>query len=477
MDTMEDVPTTLGRYRVLSHLGVGEVGRLLLGADDADRYVVLTLASPELVTAPGFRERFRHEIRRAALAPTWLAAPVLDADPDADLAWLATAYVAGQTLSAYVADHGPMSGAGVEELAVRLAAGLAALHGAGLSHGDLGPSHVVLAEDGPRLTGLGMTRVASGAPDAGPPGDMGWFGALVVFAAMGRSPAAAADTGSLTGALRDVAQACMAADPITRPTAAQVRDRLRGSSSTTTVVPTSAQQSAQQPSAQQSGLSPAATAPFAAVVPGMRPVVEPGPTHRRPGRRPPTAAVVAAAVLGAGIALAVVLLVAGGGGTAGDIAGGDTAGGGPAGTGAGTSPTSQVALTSDPASGAELIDATTDIRFGGDGARFATPSGNIACAMTTDVRCDVGERTWDLPAAPADCPLAFGTGAVLSGAGSGELSCVGDTVADPDLTVLGYGEAVEYEGVVCVSRETGLRCENRETGHGFAVSRAAYELF
>jgi hypothetical protein len=42
---------------------------------------------------------------------------------------------------------------------------------------------------------------------------------------------------------------------------------------------------------------------------------------------------------------------------------------------------------------------------------------------------------------------------------------------------LGYGEAVQLAGVVCVSRETGVRCENRTTLHGFSISRTAYELF
>ena len=40
-----------------------------------------------------------------------------------------------------------------------------------------------------------------------------------------------------------------------------------------------------------------------------------------------------------------------------------------------------------------------------------------------------------------------------------------------------YRQAVSYGGVVCDSQETGVRCVNRATGHGFRVARASYDLF
>jgi hypothetical protein len=142
-------------------------------------------------------------------------------------------------------------------------------------------------------------------------------------------------------------------------------------------------------------------------------------------------------------------------------------------------PTSASATpTADPRAGVTVIDAPADPRFGTDQAQFATPSGNIACLMRADeVRCDVLERTWTLPPKPADCDLDFGNGVLLVSAGPARLSCIGDTVADPALPKLAYGQAVRYAGVVCVSRETGLRCDNPVTGHGFRVSRGSYEVF
>jgi hypothetical protein len=50
-------------------------------------------------------------------------------------------------------------------------------------------------------------------------------------------------------------------------------------------------------------------------------------------------------------------------------------------------------------------------------------------------------------------------------------------VAGSSLPVLAYGNAVRFDGVVCVSRESGMRCENSQTRHGFNVARASYDLF
>lgn len=107
-----------------------------------------------------------------------------------------------------------------------------------------------------------------------------------------------------------------------------------------------------------------------------------------------------------------------------------------------------------------------------------TPSRNIACVMTTgEVRCDMAQRTWQTSPKPAGCAGAVGTGVRLAGTAGGELTCAGDTVAAPGLTVLAYGRGVRFAGVVCVSRESGVRCENTSTGHGFRVARTTYDLF
>lgn len=525
MDTHTDDPTMLGRYRVQSRLGAGGMGRVLLGVDESGRRVALKVVHTELAAEPGFRERFRHEVQMAASAPAWFAAPVLDADPDAESPWLATEFVDGPSLQSYVTTHGPLGEPGVAALAVRMADGLVALHAAGLVHRDLKPSNVLLADDGPRLIDFGISRAADttaltqtghvlgtpeymspeqagGERDIGPSSDMFSLGSLLVFAATGHSPfaadsAAAAlyriaysepDLGPLTGRVREAVHACLTKDPAGRPTSAQVRGLLRAADMEVPADPPVALPALSPPSP-SNGVSPTLVGVPAVdpvpldVVPtgagwpsemppaGMYPAFDAGV----PARTPPPArrrwlipvAVGVAVLLLAGVGLAVLMLTRGGSTTV--AAPLSSATGGP-------SPAS--GPSTDPAAGATIVDAQTDGRFGTGGARFTTPSRNIACTMTADeVRCDVAQRTWQTPPKPADCAAAYGTGARLAGTDPGELTCAGEMVAGPAPTVLGYGDGVRFAGVVCVSRETGVRCENTSTGHGFRVARASYDLF
>ena len=168
----EDDPTRFGAYRVLRCLGETPVGDVLLGADGFGRSVVITVAHPALAATAGFRERFGREARAAAAAPPWFVATVVDLDVSAERPWLVTTQVPGPTLQGFVDERGPLGEAGTAALATRMAAGLAALHADGLVHGDLSPSAIVLAEDGPRLTGFGLARAAGpghAAPGYQPP--------------------------------------------------------------------------------------------------------------------------------------------------------------------------------------------------------------------------------------------------------------------------------------------------------------------
>ncbi|WP_232664443.1 serine/threonine-protein kinase [Pseudonocardia sp. TRM90224] len=458
-------PTTLGLYRIVAFLGERGAGRVLLGVDEAGQQAAVTVVHAEVAAQPGFRERFRREVTAAGSAPAWFTSAVLAADADAEQPWFATAYVEGPSLQTLVRERGPFSPPGVASMALRIADGLAVLHGGGLAHRNITPATVVLAGDGPHLTDMGITGSSTGSPEffspeqaagerhIGAASDIFSFGSLIAFAATGRSPFAAEDKarvlhrlgytepdlGPLTGPVRTAVAACLQKDPLARPTAAQVGVMLRGGGEPVVPVP-----------------APATPAP-------------PPPNHpsRRRGLLIGAAAVAVALI--AGITTAILMP----GRTGGSPDPPPTQVAAPP-----SAPTTTALPLSDPAAGAVLIDAATDPRFGVGSAAFASPSRNIACRMDPDqVRCDVTQNSWTLPPTPPTCTLDYGTGAVLSGSGPAELSCVGDTLAAPTLTVLDYGQAVRFADVICVSRETGLRCENPTTRHGFVVSRAAYQLF
>ena len=87
-------------------------------------------------------------------------AAVVEADPEADLPWLATAYVPAPSLARLVLACGPLPVTTVRWLAAGCAEALASIHGAGLVHRDLKPSNVLVAPDGPRVIDFGVARAA-----------------------------------------------------------------------------------------------------------------------------------------------------------------------------------------------------------------------------------------------------------------------------------------------------------------------------
>jgi serine/threonine protein kinase len=101
----------------------------------------------ELAGQAEFRTRFAREVAAARKVSGLFTAPVVEADVDAPVPWLATAYVPSRWLADAITGHGPLPAASVLALAAGLAEGLGAIHAAGIVHQDLKPSNVLLAED------------------------------------------------------------------------------------------------------------------------------------------------------------------------------------------------------------------------------------------------------------------------------------------------------------------------------------------
>ena len=155
-------PHTIGAYRLLGRLGAGGMGRVYLGRSAGGRTVAVKVVHPHFALDEQFRARFRREVEAARRLGAQWTAPVLDADPDAAVPWVATGYVAGPPLSEAVPRYGPLPEYAVRTLGAGLAEALDAVHGHGLVHRDVKPSNVLLALDGPRLIDFGIAR-ATGA--------------------------------------------------------------------------------------------------------------------------------------------------------------------------------------------------------------------------------------------------------------------------------------------------------------------------
>ncbi|MEU4351688.1 serine/threonine-protein kinase [Streptomyces sp. NPDC023838] len=257
-------PRTIGAYRLLGRLGAGGMGRVYLGRSAGGRTVAVKVVHPHFALDEQFRARFRHEVEAARRVGGAWTAPVLDADPEAAVPWVATGYVAGPSLTQAVAAHGPLPEHAVRALGAGLAEALAAVHALGLVHRDVKPSNVLLTLDGPRLIDFGIARATDGTASltatgvsVGSPGymspeqilgkgvtgaaDVFSLGAVLAYAATGEPPFAGDSSAALLykvvheepeldarlgGELRAAVDACLAKTATARPAPAELARRL-----------------------------------------------------------------------------------------------------------------------------------------------------------------------------------------------------------------------------------------------------------
>src|SRR5580658_9005042 len=193
-------PERIGPYAILGRLGAGAMGWVYLGRSSAGRLVAVKTIRPELAEEAGFRTRFAQECAAARRVSGVFTAAVVAAEPDADVPWLATAYIPAPSLRALVRKCGPLPAATVRWLAAGCAEALASIHGVGLVHLDLKPSNVLVGTDGPKVIDFGVARAAERIPGAS-----GWLGTPAYMAPeQAQDPArvsAASDVFSLGGTL------------------------------------------------------------------------------------------------------------------------------------------------------------------------------------------------------------------------------------------------------------------------------------
>ncbi|HEY7359319.1 MAG TPA: serine/threonine-protein kinase, partial [Streptosporangiaceae bacterium] len=256
-------PERIGSYVLLGRLGAGAMGRVYLGRSTAGRLVAVKTIKIELADEAGFRARFAHEVAAARRVSGVFTAAVVAADPEADMPWLATAYVPAPSLSQLVAECGPLPVPAARWLAAGCAEALESIHSAGLVHRDLKPSNVLVSPDGPRVIDFGVARAAEriqltvtrgavGTPAYMAPeqardtrqatvaSDVFSLGATLAFAATGHAPyrgetvmdvlvrlaTEPPDLSGLPAELDGIVTSCLARSPTQRPTSAALLDQL-----------------------------------------------------------------------------------------------------------------------------------------------------------------------------------------------------------------------------------------------------------
>ena len=135
-----------------------------------------------------------------------------------------------------------------------------------------------------------------------------------------------------------------------------------------------------------------------------------------------------------------------------------------------------------------------------EGVHFVSPTKNEGCAILGPEAaspgiwgCALAAQDWAFPQTdPADycygAQVPCGYGIEVTGddephprrrgdSGFPAAVTIFSTTGDPaQIQTLDYGHSVSYGDVTCVSQESGITCSDSASGHGFTVSKAAYEL-
>ncbi|MFZ3572078.1 serine/threonine protein kinase [Streptomyces sp. BH097] len=243
-----DDPQDIGSFNIIGLLGVGGMGEVYLGASDKG-YAAVKRVRPRLVSS----ERFEREVGILYRAPAGVAPRVLASDGTAERPWFATEYVPGLTVDEAVRLRGPLPADALWLLLAEAAAHLSAVHASEIVHRDIKPGNVMLVRDGVKLIDFGIARAAdqarltksggsygtqgfsapeqqAGSEDVDAPADVYALGALVLYAASGRTPGVVPDVEPLRAVdvgLAAVIGSCLATGPEARPTAGEVAEAAR----------------------------------------------------------------------------------------------------------------------------------------------------------------------------------------------------------------------------------------------------------
>jgi serine/threonine protein kinase len=149
---------SLGPYRITRVIGRGRMGIVFEGTEDGGEPVALKVVTTELSQDEVFLRRFRREVKAAQKIEHPNVVPVLDDGVEGGLPYLVQRLIPGGSLADRVEKSGALSLEETVRLLAGAAAGIDALHSAGLVHRDIKGANILLDGDTPYVSDFGLAK-------------------------------------------------------------------------------------------------------------------------------------------------------------------------------------------------------------------------------------------------------------------------------------------------------------------------------
>jgi serine/threonine protein kinase len=156
------IDKTIGRYRILEHIGHGGMSEVYKGKQSQlDRWVAVKVLHPFLADDEGFVVRFRREARIVATLRHSNIVQVFDFDyhEDLDIYYMVMEYIDGPTLKSLMSEK-PLRPERAASIGAAIADALDYAHAREMIHRDIKPANVMFIDDEqPVLTDFGIAKM------------------------------------------------------------------------------------------------------------------------------------------------------------------------------------------------------------------------------------------------------------------------------------------------------------------------------
>jgi serine/threonine protein kinase len=149
---------SLGPYRITRMIGRGRMGVVFEGTADGGEPVALKVVTTELTQDDVFLRRFRREVQAAQKISHPNVVPVLAHGDEGGLPYLVQRLIPGGSLADRIQSTGVLSLAEAVRMLGQAAAGIDALHAAGLVHRDIKPANILLDGETPYVSDFGLAK-------------------------------------------------------------------------------------------------------------------------------------------------------------------------------------------------------------------------------------------------------------------------------------------------------------------------------